>query len=69
MVGGGLNNEYLAKKTQNVLKCSKSLETSVKLNIANTVVIKTTFEISYIFEKSTNNLLNIAINRYVFANY
>ena len=33
MVGRGLTNEYLAKKTLNVLKCSKSLRTFVKLNI------------------------------------
>jgi len=34
MVDGGLNNEYLAKKMQNVLKCSKSLRTFVKVNMA-----------------------------------
>jgi len=30
----GLNNEYLAKKTQNDLKCSKSLRIFVSMNIS-----------------------------------
>ena len=39
MVGGGLNNEYLTKITQNILKCSESLRTFVKVNIAIVIII------------------------------
>ena len=41
MMSDGLNDDYLTKKTQNVLKCSKSLRTFVNVNISHMYALST----------------------------